>query len=67
MCIRGSLGPNCVFLVEPNAAGCIPALEEMMWIFQRQYLREGDERSHFLDLLQPLGLRISVPRMDASI
>jgi hypothetical protein len=38
-----------------------------MWIFQRQYLREGDERSHFLDLLQPLGLRISVPRIDSSI
>ena len=53
--------------LEPNVAGCIPALAETMRIFQRQHVGEGDQCSHSLDLLQPLGFWISVPRHESSI
>ncbi len=34
--------------LEPNVAGCIPALAETMRIFQRQHVGEGDQCSSFL-------------------
>src|SRR5580704_1871045 len=40
--------------LETHVAGCIPALAKTMWIFQRQHVGEGDQRSDSLDLLQPL-------------
>src|SRR5258708_24028910 len=47
--------------LETHVTGCIPALAKTVWIFQRQHVREGDQRSHSLDLLQPLCFWISVP------
>src|ERR1700756_5181747 len=42
--------------LETHVTGCIPALAKTVWIFQRQHVRERDQGSHSLDLLQPLSL-----------
>src|ERR1700755_1914346 len=46
--------------LETHVTGCISALAETMWIFQRQHVRKRDQGSHSLDLLQPLSLWILV-------
>src|ERR1035437_3301229 len=48
--------------LEAYVAGCIPALAETIWIFQRQDVGKSDQGSHTLDLLQPLCFRIPVLR-----
>src|SRR5580704_9340775 len=62
ICICGSLCPELRLPGWSHIAGRIPALAKTVWIFQRQHVGEGDQRSHSLDLLQPLGLWISVLR-----
>src|SRR5450631_178996 len=46
--------------LEAHVTGCISAFAETTWIFQRQHVRERDQGSHSLNLLQPFSLWVLV-------